>query len=497
MSITPIVTVTGGKVSGIERDGVSVFLGIPYAAAPVGPARWALPQPVTAWEGTRAATEFGATCVQSPYPAPIHALLGSDGIPGDEYLNVNVWTPDPAGSGLPVLVWIHGGAFTRGSNARAIYDGSAFARDGVVVVSLNYRLGASGFAAVAGAPHNRGLHDQIFALRWVQENVAAFGGDPGKVTVFGESAGGMSVVDLLAAPAARGLFQQAIVQSCNGSAVCEADDAAKVGAELARHLGIDYTAAAFGQLDAQQVLEAQNTIALELMMNPDPARWGPSLIANGLGILSFYPVIDGDLITARPVDIVAAHSDRVPLMVGWTRDEFRFFTFPTGLAAAITDDTLPALLTRYGLDPVVLDAFRPSRPDATPADLFAAIITATVFRDDVTRIAESPTATPTHAYEFAWPSGIPELGSAHALEIPFVFDQLDSAHTLTGPNPPQPLADEIHTAWVRFATTGNPGWSPFTTADPVVRVFDSPESTTVTGLRTAELDAVRRAHLAR
>lgn len=147
-----IVSVTGGKVRGRTEDGISSFLGIPYAAAPVGPARFDVPRPVREWQGVRDAVEYGPTCVQSPYPAPIHALIGSDGIPGDEYLNVNVWTPDSGGAGLPVLVWIHGGAFVRGSNARAIYDGSAFARDGVVVVSINYRLGISGFAAVPGAP---------------------------------------------------------------------------------------------------------------------------------------------------------------------------------------------------------------------------------------------------------------------------------------------------------------------------------------------------------
>ncbi|MGY2061751.1 carboxylesterase family protein, partial [Nocardia gipuzkoensis] len=230
---------------------------------------------------------------------------------------------------------IHGGAFARGSNARQIYDGSTFARDGVVVVSINYRLGASGFAAVPGAPLNRGLHDQVFALRWVRENVAAFGGDPDQVTIFGESAGGMSVVNLLAAPAARGLFRRAIVQSGNGSGVCDAEDAVRLGAVLADRLGIEATTEAFGQVSAKQLLEAQNTIGLELMINPDPARWGTSVLAGGLGILSFFPVVDGDLLPARPIDVVAAQSDRVPLMAGWTAEEFRFFTFPTGIAAAI------------------------------------------------------------------------------------------------------------------------------------------------------------------
>lgn len=491
-----IVSVTGGKVRGRTEDGISSFLGIPYAAAPVGPARFDVPRPVREWPGVRDAVEYGPTCVQSPYPAPIHALIGSDGIPGDEYLNVNVWTPDSGGAGLPVLVWIHGGAFVRGSNARAIYDGSAFARDGVVVVSVNYRLGISGFAAVPGAPLNRGLRDQIFALQWVQENVAAFGGDPGNVTIFGESAGGMSVVNLIASPQARGLFRRAIAQSANGSAVAEADDARKVAENLATVLGIAPTTAEFGALEPEQLRRAQDSIALELMTDPNPAQWGASIIRNGLGILSFFPVIDGELIPARPTDVIAAQSDHtVPLITGWTAEEFRFFTFPTGIAAGITDDTLPFVLGRYGLDAAVAERYAANRPGASAADVFAAVITDLVFRDDVTRIAEctAMAGNPAYVYEFAWRSSIPDLGAAHVMEVPFVFDQIAQAHTLTGPNPPQHLADEVHRSWVRFATHGDPGWSRFDPASRTVRIFDAPESYEVADPRADELRALHRA----
>ncbi|MFE3956965.1 carboxylesterase/lipase family protein [Nocardia sp. NPDC059091] len=493
-----IVSVTGGEVLGTREGGVTRFLGIPYAAAPIGPARFEAPRPVEAWSGVREALEFGPTCVQSPYPAPIHALIGSDGIPGDEYLNVNVWTPDHTGSGLPVLVWIHGGAFVRGSNARRIYDGTAFARDGVVVVSINYRLGISGFAAVPGSVSNRGLRDQIFALEWVRENIAAFGGDPGNVTVFGESAGGMSVVALLASPRARGLFRRAIAQSANGSAVATAEDAGKVARQLADLLGIEPTASAFGRLGPEELRSAQDALALALMTDPDPDRWGSSIIANGLGIMSFFPMIDGDVIPDRPADILAAQPDRtVPLLTGWTAEEFRFFTFPSGLAAGITDRTLPHFLARYGLDPSVAERYAANRPNATPADVFAAVLTDLVFRDDAMRIAEA-TATagnPAYVYEFAWRSAIADLGACHVIEVPFVFDQLAAAHTLTGPNPPQPLADEVHRAWVRFATHGDPGWSRFDTTTRTVRVFDAPESHEVADPRADELRALRRAKL--
>lgn len=489
-----IVSVTGGKVQGTTRDGISTFLGIPYAAAPVGPARFELPKRVADWSGVRAATEYGATCVQTPYPAPIHALLGSDGIPGSDYLNLNVWTPDIGGSGLPVLVWIHGGAFIRGSNARKIYDGSAFARDGVVVVSINYRLGISGFAAVPGAPDNRGLHDQLFALRWVQDNIEAFGGDPARVTIFGESAGGMSVVDLIAAPPARGLFRQAIMQSGNGSAVAAVEDARRVTREVAKLLDIEADAASFGELQPDQIRAVQDSIALELMLNPDPARWGSSVIGTGLGILSFFPVIDGDLIPQRPTDVLAAGDYLpVPLLTGYTTDEFRFFTFPTGIAAAISAESLPRLLPRYGVTAQVADVYTANRPDASAADVFAAIVTDLVFRADTMRCAEANTAAgaPSYVYEFAWHSTVPELRAAHVMEIPFVFDQLAAAHSLTGPNPPQQLADEVHRAWVDFATHGDPGWTPFHPGTRPVRIFDFPESSTVDNPRADELTALR------
>lgn len=488
-----IVPVSGGKVRGVTDTAISTFLGIPYAAAPVGPARFDLPRPVPEWDGVRDALSYGPTCAQSPYPAPIHALIGSDGLPGDEYLNLNVWTPDVGGSGLPVLVWIHGGAFTRGSNARTMYDGSTFARDGVVVVSINYRLGISGFAAVPGAPLNRGLRDQIFALQWVRDNIAAFGGDPDNVTIFGESAGGMSVVNLIAAPPARGLFRRAIVQSGNGSAVATAEDAAKVAENLAGTLGIEPTVSAFGELGPDRLRTAQDAVALELMTDPDPQRWGPSIISNGMGLLSFFPVIDGELIEDRPVEVLARSAEcAVPLLIGWTAEEFRFFTFPTGIAAAVTADTLGPVLARYGVDPAVADVYAAQRPQATPADIFAAVITDVVFRDDSLRIAELNAAAgaPTHVYEFGWRSGVPDLGACHVLEVPFVFDKLAEAQPLTGPNPPQPLADEIHRAWVHFATHGDPGWEPFD-EQRRVRIFDHPTSATVADPRAEELRALR------
>lgn len=490
----PIVTIASGAVRGRTEAGVTRFLGVPYAAAPVGAKRFQLPEAAPAWDGVREATDMGATCAQSPYPAPIHALIGSDGIPGDEYLNANVWTPDPAASGLPVLVWIHGGAFVRGSNARAIYNGAAFARDGVVMVSINYRLGVSGFAAIDGAPLNRGLHDQIFALRWVRENIAAFGGDPDNVTIFGESAGGMSVAALIAAPQSTGLFRRAIMQSGNGSVAADAEDARRVAAALADELGIAPTAADFGKLGPDELRTAQNAVALAVMTDPDPQRWGASVIGRGMGIMSLFPVIDDDIVPGAPTAVLAEHPERaVPLIAGTTADEFRFFTVPTGITAAVTADTLPFVLTRYGIDPAVAQTYSAQRPDATPDEIFNAILTDWCFRAGTVDFAEANAAgAPTHVYEFAWPTGLPGLGACHVLEVPFVFDALDDAHSLTGPNPPQSLADEIHAAWVTFAASGDPGWAAFDAETKRVRIFDTPESSTVEDPRSAELDALRQ-----
>ncbi|MEO5744712.1 MAG: carboxylesterase family protein [Terracoccus sp.] len=228
----PVVAVDGGQVLGTSRLGVNAFLGIPYAAPAVGRGRYREPQPVVPWTGQRDATRHGPTPAQTPYPAPMDAVLPSSVTPGADYLNVSVWAPSE-GENLPVMVWLPGGAFVRGANSITTYDGSAFARDGVVVVGVNYRLGAPGFAVLDGAPTNLGLRDQIAALAWVRENVAAFGGNPDQVTLFGESAGAMSVATLMASPAAQGLFHRAIVQSGGATVACSLEDARLISAELA------------------------------------------------------------------------------------------------------------------------------------------------------------------------------------------------------------------------------------------------------------------------
>ena len=470
----PVVRVSGGLVRGGDRGGVTAFLGIPYAAPAVGADRYRAPQPVIAWEGVRAASEHGPTAAQSAYPSPMDTVLPSSVAPGDEYLNVSVWAPEGA-EALPVMVWIHGGAFVRGANSVPTYDGVAFARDGVVMVGVNYRLGVPGFAVLDGAPTNLGLRDQIAALEWVRDNVAAFGGNPDDVTVFGESAGGMSVATLMASPAASGLFQRAAIQSGSGAAVCTLDDARRVGAEVAAHLGVPGTAEAFAALDPEAVVAAQTAVALAIQADPDPGRWGASVLAGGLGIMSFFPVIDGDIVPGVPEELIGqGASAGIPLLIGTTRDEFRLFLVPTGVAAGVTAEVLPLLARRYGWPQQVLETYGANRPAASPGDLACAILTDAAFRAPTARLAAAHHAAggTVQVYEFDWETPVARLGACHALELAFVFDTLGRAVPMVGEAAPQPLAEEMHRAWVGFGRGGDAGWPRWTPERPAVMTFD-------------------------
>ncbi|MCX2965512.1 carboxylesterase family protein [Gordonia sp. Z-3] len=453
----PAVDTTSGRVRGLGADGIFAYLGIPYAAPPIGAAAFAAPAPPAAWDGVQPATEYGPTAPQVGYPAPIAALLDNTIVLGDDYLNLNVWTPDPSAGGLPVMVWIHGGAFTRGSNRIEMYAGDTFARDGVVCVGINYRLGTAGFASIEGAPDNRGLLDQIAALGWVSDNIAAFGGDPDNVTVFGESAGAMSIASLLASPLATGLFRRAIMQSGNGSAAADPTDARKVTARLAEILDVDASVEALGRIGVDDMLRAQSTVALELMLDPNPEVWGPTVVDVGMGIMSQFPVVDGEVLPAVPCQAIAAGAGAdIPLLAGWNADEFRFFMVATGGAQAVTEEGAAAVLGRA---PGGLDHLRTRlAAGASAGDVLSEALTARAFSSPTTEIAESRPTGSTYLYEFGYRSPQADIQAGHAVEIPFVFDHLAAAHALVGPEPDQRIADDMHDAWVRFASTGGPGW---------------------------------------
>lgn len=484
----PVVRVSSGLVRGTRREGVNAFLGIPYAKAAVGADRYRAAQPVAPWDGEREVTAPGPTAAQSAYPPPLSTVLPSSVAPGDDYLNLNVWAPAD-GAGLPVMVWIHGGAFVRGANSLATYDGSTFARDGVVLVSINYRLGVPGFAVLDGAPTNLGLRDQIAALEWVRDNVAAFGGNADDVTLFGESAGGMSVATLMACPAARGLFHRTIVQSGGGSDVCSLEDARRVSAEIATLLGVPPTAEAFAALDPEAVTGAQSAVALAMQADPDPHRWGATVLSGGLGIMTLFPVIDDDLVPDVPLARIAAGAAAgIPLLIGTTREEFRLFLVPTGTAAAVTPEALPVWASRFGWPARAAETYRANRPGASAGDVACAILTDAAFRVPSARLADAQhrAGGTVHAYEFAWPTPVGGLGACHALELPFVFDTLGEGALMAGDTAPRHLAEEMHRAWVAFAREGEPGWRQWTPADQAVMTFDATSELT-TAPRSDEL----------
>ena len=464
------VTTRYGAVRGDQADGVIRFLGIPYAASPTGPLRFAAPQPPDPWDGTRDCTSFGATPPKPAYISPFDELLPEPDIPGDDWLNLNVWTPDLTGR-APVLVWIHGGAFANGNSAVPWYDGHTFARDGVVLVSINYRLGIDGFALLPDAPPNRGLLDQLAALEWVRDNIAAFGGDAGNVTIFGESAGAMSVLTLLGLPRARGLFGRAIAQSGAAQAGADPADARLVTGELSAVLGFDATAASLAGLPLEKLIEAQAAVRDAMAAAPDPARWGASVARSRM---AFLPVVDGDVLPLHPLAALAAgHGADVPVLAGTNTEEFRLFAVPSGLAAMVTADVLPGVLAMFGIGPDTAALYQANRPGASPGDVMCALITDMFFRNSLFATAEARLASgaaPSYLYEFAWRSPVQDLGAAHCVEIPFVFDNVSAPDAVLaiGANPPTDLAAEMHGTWIRFASTGEAGWQPFDASYPVM-----------------------------
>ena len=483
-----IVATNQGKVRGSQVGSVSAFLGIPYAAAPIGRALFRAPAVPPSWDGVRDATTLGPTVPKPPYISPIDTLLLDPVIAGAESLNVNVWTPDPGDGGLPVMVWIHGGSFRNGGNAVPSYDGRAFARDGVVLVSMNYRLGAPGFALLPDAPANLGIRDQLAALQWVQDNIAAFGGDPNDVTIFGESAGAMSVTTLVAVAADSGLFGKAIAQSGNAHVVATAGDAAQITAELATRLGVPATADAFASVAVDRLIGAQQSISLDASRNPDPTLWGSSIVAAGM---AFLPVVDGQLITTRPIDAISAGAGhKMPMLVGTTEEEFRLFLVPQGTIDGVTPEGLRGALAARGWDTSIADRYLANRPDGEPGDALAAVITDSYFRVPAIRVAEAraDASSPTYLYEFGWPSSVDRLGACHGLEIGFVFDTLGEpgANWLAGPDAPQSLADDMHARWVAFAKTGDPGWPAYDTTSRPVMTFDGRGAALVNDPRAEE-----------
>ncbi|MGJ0388462.1 carboxylesterase/lipase family protein [Microbacterium sp. CGR1] len=468
MSVAPQVTVSTGIVRGEAADGVRRYLGIPYAAAPFGPNRFRAPQSAPAWEGVHDATAFGPTAPQHPYPGAIADLLGSVEIPGDEILSVNVWAPDDA-SGAPVVLWVHGGALERGTAALPLYDGAAFARAGIVFASINYRLGSEGFSVLDGVPRNLGLQDAAAGLAWVHDEIASFGGDPSRITVMGESAGGAIVAGLLANPSSLSLIARAIIES----GPLEAQTAKKAGrvtAQLAKRLGITADRSGFLGASPAKLLHARRRQAA-----------GSSPLGGAPG---FQLAVDAESLPRSPHEVLA--DTDVPLLIGSNTDEYRLW-FPPAALAGISEAKL--LLARLALriPRAAVAAYRATFPGASTGEIFGQLATDFLLRAPLTRLARARTA-PTYVYEFAWQSRVRDLRAAHALELGFVFDRLGDpeAQRLAGTDAPQGLADEMHSAWISFIKTGDPGWPEFG-PERTTRLFDA-QTSTVAQRRIEALD---------
>jgi len=461
-----LATVPGGDIRGSTDGKVARFLGVPYAAPPTGARRFAVPAPVETWEGIRDATAPGPMPPQTRAPLPpgidldLDLILGPGWQPGsDDYLTLNVWRPDDDLAGRPVMVWIHGGGFISGSKDIPICDGATFARNGIVCVSINYRLGIQGFLPIPGAPTNLGLRDQIAALAWVRDNIGRFGGDADNVTIFGESAGAVSVACLMASPLARGLFKRAIVQSGHGQFRRSIATAQRVVRRLAKLLKISPDLAGFQSVSTEEALKAQDRVlAASIDLRNELG------VEAAFGISRFLPVYGDDVLPEQPDSaLLAGASAEVDLLIGANSEEMNAFLIPAGVR-----EKVGGLLAIYVLHRSfprarrILKAYGLGREGTKPGQALIDATTDLVFREPARRFAQAHRGR-THLYEFGWRSTAlgGQLGAAHAVEMPFVFDTLAGATGMLGDHPPQALADTIHRLWIGFAIDGSLPWPEF------------------------------------
>ncbi len=471
------VTTAAGRVRGRWRPTTggrgnprsAAFLGIPFAEPPVGERRFQAPVPKAPWAGVRDALEFAPTAQRGD---PGVTLIPEPSVPGEATLNVNVFTPDPTaapeGAGLPVLVWIHGGGYFAGSPASPWYDGRSFNRDGVVTVSISYRLGFDGFGWIEDAPSNRGVRDWLLALEWVQQNIGAFGGDPSRVTIAGQSAGGGAVLTLLGMERAQHLFHG--VYAISGAlADVSAERAETFGRGLAATAGVEPTVSGFSTLSEERLLALQKKAT----------QLGPSSLSTVVDEgLPLGPSVDRDLLPRSTRESLRAGvgADK-PLVLGATDDEF---TMAFAGAAAKTLRWVPQnfLLAKLGLPRSARAAYLAANTDVVGLGkprLAGRLLTDRMFRSALLKIVADRGDAPTWVYRFSWPSG--HFGFAeHCLDVPFFFDCLDgpSMEPLAGPNPPQELADELHGAAVAFIESGDPGWPRHEGPAGIARVYDTP-----------------------
>jgi para-nitrobenzyl esterase len=467
----PVVRTTAGLVRGRAEGGVAVFRGIPFAQPPVGDLRFAAPRPAGPWDGVREAAMFGPPPPQSGFLLTPMAPIDPGADP-DDWLTVNVFSPDLGAAGLPVLVWIYGGAYRFGASCLTGYDGTPLARQDVVVVTFNHRVGVEGYAHLPGVPANRALLDQVAALRWVAGNIAAFGGDPGLVTVFGESAGAGAIASLLVMPAAAGLFRRAVAQSVPGT-FFSPELAADVTAAIAGAAGLPATAEAFAVADPARLAAASDAVR--------PAdhrdRWGPV----GHTGVPFSPVVDGEVLPSAPWRAVAAGAARdVDLLTGHNRDEYRLFTELAGVRGKIGEPTASAALRGLAGGAAGEAAYREAYPDADAETLFELVNSDWLFRMPTLHLAQAHAAAGgrTFLYQVSYPASEAGLGACHAIDVPLVFGVYSGiGRMLFGPEPSASavaLGDLMRAQWAAFAAHGDPGWPAYAPGRRLTRIFDDP-----------------------
>ncbi len=475
-SNTAVVQTPSGAVAGIRGHRGERYRAIPYAATPTGAARFAPPTPHPGWAGVRDATCHGAT---APQPVrdfgalDMRPYFGPGWVRGTDYLTLDVHTPAADDAARPVMVFVHGGGFVTGSSQAALYDGRAFTRDGVVLVTVNYRLGIAGFLDVPGAPRNRGLLDVLAALRWVRDTISSFGGDPGNVTLFGQSAGATLVGALLATPQATGLFHQVVMQSGSGTGAFTPEQAARVARAAAAELGVQPTADGLADIPDEQFVAVLPTLAgldLRTATDTDPL----------VGLSPFSLVLD-----QQPADALAhGPGADVALLIGTNTEEGNLYLVPQGTFDTSQHADVLAVAAQTHSDPhAAAAAAAADRPHATHGEVRSALLGDALFGAGSARIARAHaliSARGTYVYRFGYRSTAlgGKLGAAHTVELPFVFDIADSpwlhgSTGLLGPDPaPEELARRVHSSWLAFARTGSPGWAGYRGDDAAVEHFE-------------------------
>ncbi len=499
-SSVALTETAAGKVRGFVRRGVCTFRGIPYGAPTSGDRRFMPPAKPAPWKNVRSSLTYGYVSPQEPRTIwdkdeVAFVYQWDDGFQHEDCLRVNVWTPGLDHRKRPVMVWLHGGGFSTGSgHEMKTYDGENLARRGdVVVVSLNHRVGAVGFlnlASVGGekyaASANLGLLDIVAALEWVRDNIGNFGGDPGNVTVFGQSGGGGKVTALMAMPRAAGLFHRAVVQSGSMLQMPDPETTAKLAAAVLKELGI--TRATFDQLHSvpvDRIVTAGVKAAKAVFPTPDYSK--PIEFERHAVLFPWAPTVDGAILPESPFcNGAPAVSAKVPLLVGSTRTEIGVGWDWPGFENYTDAELTEAITKGHGKEraPRLLAALRRDHPGAKPCDLLA-IWSSSGFRRAALRQASVKAAqgvAPAYIYLFAWNTPILDgrVRSYHCAELPFVFDNTDRCDAATGGGPTaRALAAKVSEAWIRFARTGNPNhsglptWPAFTAEKRATMVFDN------------------------